>query len=110
MLTSVALDRAGGYYFDTGACAKVASGDIKIKNGEIAAFRGATVVFKDGSTAKPDIVVFATGYTGFPDTVRMTLGEKWVKQMSTVWSLDEKDELKYVHWGIIPHLHFRYSR
>jgi hypothetical protein len=92
----VALQRAGGYYFDTGACAKVVCGDIKIQNGEIAAFRKDNVVFTDGSTARPDVVVFATGYTGFPDTVRMTLGEKWVNQMSTVWSLDDEGELRYV--------------
>src|ERR1700733_2263392 len=34
MLTSVALNRAGGYYFDTGACAKVASGDIRSLHSE----------------------------------------------------------------------------
>jgi len=68
----LALDRAGGYYFDTG-----------------------------------DTVVFATGHTGFPDTVRVTFGEKWVKQMSTMWSLDEEGELKgcYRESGI-PNMHF----
>jgi hypothetical protein len=84
MLMLVALDHAGGYYFDTGACAKVTSGEIKVKNGEIAAFRGDTVVFKDGSTSKPGIVVLAVGYTGFPDTIRMTLGETWIKQCCVV--------------------------
>jgi hypothetical protein len=38
----VALDRAGLLQ-----CAKVASGEIKVKNGKIAAFRGNTLVFKD---------------------------------------------------------------
>ena len=103
-MTSVALNRGGGFYFDTGACAKVASGDIKIRNGEIASFDNDTVVFKDGSIAKPDIVVFATGYTGFPDTVRMTLGEKWVDQMSTVWSLDDEGELRCVRFDRNSHL------
>jgi hypothetical protein len=84
MLMLMALDHAGGYYFDTGACAKVTSCEIKVKTGEIAAFRGDTVVFKDGSTAKPGIVVFATGYTGFSDTIRMILGEKWIKQCCVV--------------------------
>jgi hypothetical protein len=84
MLMLVALDHAGEYYFDTGACAKVTSGEIEVKNGEIAAFRGDTVVFKDGSIAKPGIVVFATGYAGFSDAIRMTLGEKWIKPCCVV--------------------------
>lgn len=92
----MALEKAGGYYFDTGASGKIASGDIKVKNGEIERFDGPNVVFKDGTSAQPDTVVFATGYTGFPDTVRATLGTKWTKNMSTVWSLDEEGELKYV--------------
>ena len=74
---------------------EVASGEIKVKNGEIT-FKADTVAFKDGSTAKPDIVVFATGYTSFLDTVRVTLDEKWIKQMSTAWSLDEEGKLGYV--------------
>ena len=71
MLMLVALGRACGYYFDMGACA------TEVVSGEIAVFRGDTVAFKDGSTAKPDIVVFA---------------------ISTVWSLDE-DSVSACGWG-----------
>jgi len=52
MLILVTLDRTGRYYFDTGACAKLASGELQAKNGEIAAFRVDTVVFKDGSITR----------------------------------------------------------
>lgn len=127
LVNSVALEKAGGYYFDTGASGKIASGDIKVKQGEISHFDGADVHFKDGSVAQPDTVIFATGapahlslasrtrkcaeptssvfrtrtgYTGFPDTVRATLGTKWTKNMSTVWSLDDEGELKYVPPGL----------
>lgn len=57
----MALEKAGGYYFDTGASGKIVSGDIKVKNGEIDYFDGPNVVFKDGTSAQPDTVVFATG-------------------------------------------------
>jgi hypothetical protein len=39
----VALNHAGGYYFDIGECAKVVSG-------KIIAFQGNTTTFEDGPT------------------------------------------------------------
>jgi cation diffusion facilitator CzcD-associated flavoprotein CzcO len=72
----VALEKAGGYYYSTGGSEAIVRGDIKVRQGEIAAFEsGRTVAFRDGSKEHFDVVVFATGYTGVPDTVRATLGE-----------------------------------
>lgn len=93
---TVALQKAGGYYFDTGASGLIASGAIKVQNGEIASFDGADVVFKDGSRKQYDTVVFATGYTGFPDTVKATIGAEYAEKFNPVWGLDSEGEIQYV--------------
>lgn len=75
----------------------IIQGDIKVRQGEIAAFEpGQTVRFKDGSSEKFDVVVFATGYTGFPDTVRATLGDKYTNTFNPVWGLDAEGEIRGV--------------
>jgi hypothetical protein len=104
----VALEKAGGYYFSTGGSEMIISGDIKVKQGEIASFDPNSVVtFKDGSTEQFDVVVFATGYTGFPDTVRATVGEKYANTFNPVWGLDEEGEIRGVcRESNIPNLYF----
>lgn len=90
----LALDRAGGYYFNTGGSEKIINGQIKVRQGEISKFEGADVVFKDGERQKYDVVVFATGYTGFPDVVKSTIGAEWASKFSPVWGLDEEGEIR----------------
>lgn len=104
----MALEKAGGYYFSTGGSEMIISGDIKVKQGEIASFDPNSVVtFKDGSKEKFDVVVFATGYTGFPDTVRATVGEKYASTFSPVWGLDEEGEIRGVcRESNVPNLYF----
>jgi hypothetical protein len=93
----VALEKAGGYYYSTGGSEAIVRGEIGVKQGEIASFEpGQTVVFKDGSRDHFDVVVFATGYTGFPDTVRATLGEEYVNTFNPVWGLDAEGEIRGV--------------
>lgn len=93
----MALDKAGGYYHSTGGSEAIARGDIKVRQGEIASFEpGQTIAFKDGATAQYDVVVFATGYTGFPDMVRDTLGEQYAKTFAPVWGLDAEGEIQGV--------------
>ncbi|ORY30774.1 hypothetical protein BCR39DRAFT_558455 [Naematelia encephala] len=93
----MALEKAGGYYFSTGGSEMINNGQIKVKQGEIASFdKDSVITFKDGSTDKFDIVVFATGYTGFPDTVRETVGEQYAETFNPVWGLDEEGEIRGV--------------
>lgn len=94
---SVALEKAGGYYFSTGGSEMIARGDIKVKQGEIASFSNDTeITFKDGSKENFDVVVFATGYTGFPDTIRETIGGSYAEKFNPVWGLDEEGEIRGV--------------
>lgn len=93
----MALEKAGGYYFSTGGSEMIVKGDIKVKQGEIAAFHpGKQVEFKDGDKEHFDVVVFATGYTGFDDNIRDTVGESYVDVYNPVWGLDEEGEIRGV--------------
>lgn len=93
----MALDKAGGYYYSTGGSEMIANGDIKVQQGEIASFEpGKVVKFKDGTEGQFDVVIFATGYTGFPDMVRDTLGAKCAATFNPVWGLDAEGEIQGV--------------
>lgn len=94
----MALEKAGGYYFSTGGSEMICKGDIKVKQGEIASFGkdSTEITFKDGSKENFDVVVFATGYTGFPDTIRETIGGDWAEKFNPVWGLDEEGEIRGV--------------
>ncbi|KAA8917148.1 hypothetical protein TRICI_000715 [Trichomonascus ciferrii] len=89
----LSMERGGGFYFDSGACERIVNGDIKVKNGEIDHFTKYSVVFKDGSTMKPDLVIFCTGYTGFKESAIETLGEKYGKNLKIIWGLDGEGEI-----------------
>ena len=86
----------------------IANGDIKVKQGEIDSFdAGSEITFKDGSKEKYDVVVFATGYTGFPDMIRGTVGDKYAETFNPVWGLDEEGEIRGVcRESNIPNLYF----
>lgn len=79
-----------------------------MRQGEIASFGpGKKVVFKDGSEAEYDLVVFATGYTGIQDSTREVLGEQAASQMGKVWGLDSELEVNGVARPAgIPHVFF----
>ncbi|KAK9452539.1 hypothetical protein V1511DRAFT_490638 [Dipodascopsis uninucleata] len=87
-------EKSGGYYYDTGCSPQIINGNIKIKGGEIDYFTEDSVVFKDGTSMKPDIVVFATGYTGFKDQIESILGPEYAAKFKPFWGLDEEGELR----------------
>ncbi|KAL8284307.1 hypothetical protein RQP46_005056 [Phenoliferia psychrophenolica] len=93
----MALEKAGGYYFSTGGSEMIARGEIKVQQGEIAEFSGRkTVTFKDGSKKDFDVIVCATGYHGFPDTVAATVGPQYVENLLPIWGLDSEGEIRGV--------------
>ncbi|KAK4687481.1 hypothetical protein P7C73_g2631, partial [Tremellales sp. Uapishka_1] len=104
----MALEKAGGYYFSTGGSEMIVNGEIKVKQGEIKSFDAdSSITFKDGSKEKFDVVVFATGYTGFPDTIRQTVGDQYAETFNPVWGLDEEGEIRGVcRESNIPNLFF----
>jgi cation diffusion facilitator CzcD-associated flavoprotein CzcO len=93
----LALERGGGYYYESGASAKIVDGHIKVKNGEIGHFTENQVVLKDGSAISADLVVFCTGFTGFQDSVKETLGPKYAAKLKTIWGLDAEGEINGIY-------------
>jgi len=105
------FERGGGYYFNSGGSDMIAQGRIRVKQGSIASFEAdSKVAFTDGTLEQFDIVVFATGYTGFPEIVSQTVGEQYAKIVSPVWGLDEEGEVKGVARETnIPNLYFIFA-
>lgn len=90
----LAVEKAGGYYFDTGASQMIIKGQIKVRQGEIASFgAGKSVRFADGE-AEFDEIVFATGYGGYKDTVARALGDEAAEQLTTVYGTDAEGEIR----------------
>ncbi|GMK58604.1 hypothetical protein CspeluHIS016_0600460 [Cutaneotrichosporon spelunceum] len=92
----LAVEKAGGYYFDTGASQMIISRDIKVRQGEIASFGpGKTVRFADGKDDDEfDEVIFATGYGGYQDTVARSLGDEAAAQLTAVYGTDAEGEIR----------------
>lgn len=92
-LTIVAIARAGGVYYDTGACQLILEGKIKVRQGEIASFTEDKIKFKDGSDEAFDAVVFATGFTGYNDSVASLLGAEHAGNLTPVGGFDDDGEI-----------------
>lgn len=95
-LLFLAMQRAGGYYYNSGASDAIINGDIRMQPGEIDHFTEDSVIFKDGNVLNPDAVVFCTGFTGFKDSVSEILGEEYAVNLKPIWGLDEEAELRGV--------------
>lgn len=104
----LAVEKAGGYYFDTGASQMIIRGEIKVRQGEVASFRpGKKVTFQDGSEGEFDEVIFATGYSGYKDTVAHALGEEAASQLRDVYGTDAEGEIRGIARDCgIPHVLF----
>lgn len=89
-------ERAGGFYYDAGACSAVIDGRIKMKQGTISEFAGDQVVFSDGTSQHYDLVVLATGYTDVKEPLLSILGPDVGSRVKRVWGLDKEGELNGV--------------
>jgi hypothetical protein len=92
------LTRGGGYYIDTGCSQLIIDGKIKVKRSPegISGFKPNSVVLKDGTELKADLVVLATGYANMRGSVCKALGDKVGGQCQDVWGLDEEGEINAV--------------
>ncbi|KAK0533605.1 hypothetical protein OC835_002961 [Tilletia horrida] len=89
------LKKGGGYYLDVGASSLIASGEIKLKQGQnISHFTEDALVFEDGSELKADVVVLATGYQNMRTTTRRIFGDYLADHTKDVWDLDEEGEIR----------------
>jgi hypothetical protein len=64
------LERAGGYYFDVGACQAIIDGKIGIKSGKgLSRFHETGIELEGGEKLDADVVLFATGFGSVLDTL-----------------------------------------
>ncbi|KAF8651407.1 hypothetical protein AX16_004800 [Volvariella volvacea WC 439] len=90
----LALNRAGGYYHDTGASTLIAEGKIKLKNdSQLSEFTENGIRFENGSELAADVVLFATGLGDARETIRSICGDTVADQCDPIWGLNEEGEL-----------------
>ena len=89
------LARGGGYYIDVGCSALIASGAIKVKQGqEIKRVNAHSITMADGAELEADEIVFATGYQSMRETARDIFGDELADSVSDVWGFDEEGETR----------------
>jgi putative flavoprotein involved in K+ transport len=81
------LRRASGYYIDVGASELVASGEIKLRAGQVDHLTEDAVVLADGSELPADLVVYATGYESMNGFVGDLISPDVADRVGKVWGL-----------------------
>ena len=89
------LRRGGGYYFNVGCSELIISGQVKLlQYADIETFEAEGARLHDGSVARAELVVLATGYKNQQDTVRAFLGDEISDAVGPVWGFDDGGELR----------------
>jgi putative flavoprotein involved in K+ transport len=82
------LRRGSGYYIDVGASDLIADGRIKLKSGvEIGRLTEDSVVLKDGTELKADLVVYATGYGSMNQWAAELISPEVADKVGKCWGL-----------------------
>jgi putative flavoprotein involved in K+ transport len=93
------LTRAGGYYVDVGASELVASKQITLCSGvEVEELTTDSVVLSDGRHLPADLVVYATGFGPFQDSLAELLGAEVADRVGPVWGLGSDRPLDPGPW------------
>ena len=94
-LSQIRIEIRLGYYLDVGASDLIASGKIKVKQGqEIKRILPKGVEFADGHVLEADEIVLATGYDDMRSTARKIFGDGMARELKPVWGFDEEGELR----------------
>lgn len=81
--------RGGGYYFNVGCSDLIVSGDILVMQSDAIADYGPDgPMLADGRTLPVDLVVLATGYTGYEEALPRWFGAPVAEKVGKVWGLD----------------------
>jgi putative flavoprotein involved in K+ transport len=81
------LRRGSGYYIDVGASELIASGDIKLVNGQVRELTENAVVLEDGTGIPADVVVYATGYGSMNGWAADLISQEVADKVGKVWGL-----------------------
>jgi cation diffusion facilitator CzcD-associated flavoprotein CzcO len=89
------LTRGGGYYFNVGCSDLIVEGRIKLlQHKDIERVVPEGLKMKDGSVAKADVIVAATGYKNQQDVVRHFMGDEIADKIGPVWDFGADGELR----------------
>jgi putative flavoprotein involved in K+ transport len=81
------LRRGSGYYIDVGASELIASGDIKLVNGQVKELTENAVVLEDGTEIPADVVVYATGYGSMNGWAADLISQEVADKVGKCWGL-----------------------
>jgi putative flavoprotein involved in K+ transport len=82
------LRRGSGYYIDVGASQLIIDGKIKLKAGsDVAKLTKNSVVLKDGTELKADLVVYATGYGSMNGWAAELISQDVADKVGKCWGL-----------------------
>lgn len=79
--------RAAGYYIDVGGSELIASGEVSLAHGEIAAITEDGVAMADGSFLPADVIVYATGYRPLHERVGQLISPEVQDKVGPCWGL-----------------------
>jgi hypothetical protein len=91
------FQRGGGYYINVGASELIASGQIKVKQGqEIDEVLPHGLKFADGTELEADEIIFATGYQNMRTQTRTIFGDEVADKVGDVWGFNEEGEMRTI--------------
>lgn len=79
--------RAAGYYIDVGGSELLASGEIEIRQGEVAEILEDGLRLADGTFLPADVIVYATGYRGMNEWVGRLISPEVERKVGLCWGL-----------------------
>ena len=83
---------AAGYYIDVGGSELIISGDIKVKQGDIAKISEDGMHMKDGTFLPADVIVYATGYRPMHEWMSTLISEAVANKVGPCWGLGSGTE------------------
>jgi putative flavoprotein involved in K+ transport len=84
--------RAGGYYIDVGGSELIASGEIPVRQGEIAEIVADGLRMTDGSLLPAEVIVYATGYRPMSEWVGQLISPEVERKVGACWGLGSGTE------------------
>lgn len=79
--------RAGGYYIDVGGSELIASGEVKLRRGEVREITADGLHLADGSFLPADVIVYATGYRPMSEWVGELISPEVQRRVGPCWGL-----------------------
>lgn len=87
--------RYGGHYVDIGNCARIVSGEVKVKTESVKQLTESGLLFEDGSELAADLIVLCTGFEhDFRKDAAAIIGQEAADKMETFWGVDKEGELR----------------